>query len=70
MMLQELAESIKVGLDEESSLSSKLNDTTKLIEELRKEIEVTDKLASYTQLLRSHLLMMDTYVQLLQTLYV
>ena len=70
MKLQELAESIKVGLNEESSLSSKLSDTTKLIEELRKEIEVTDKLASYTQFLRNHLLMMDTYVQLLQTFYV
>ena len=43
MKLQELTESLKVGLDEQSTLSSKLTDTTKFIEELRKEIEVTDR---------------------------
>ena len=43
MKLQELTESLKVGLDKQSTLSSKLTDTTKLIEEIRKEIEVTDR---------------------------
>ena len=43
MKLQELTESLKVGLDEQSTLSSKLTDTTKFIEELRKGIEVTDR---------------------------
>ena len=47
MKLQEIAESLKAGLDEESTLSSKLSDTTKLIEELRKEIEVTDSITVY-----------------------
>ena len=44
MKLQELAESLKVRLDEESILSSRLTDTTKLIEELRKETEVTNSI--------------------------
>ena len=43
MKLQELTESLKVGLDKQSTLSSKLIDITKFIEELRKEIEVTDR---------------------------
>ena len=43
MKLQELTESLKVGLDEQSTLSSKLTNTTKLIEVLRKEIEVTNR---------------------------
>ena len=47
MKLQEIAESLKAGLDEEYTLSSKLSDTTKLIEELRKEIEVTDSITVY-----------------------
>ena len=42
MKPQELTESLKVGLNEQSTLSSKLIDTTMLIEESKKEIEVTD----------------------------
>ena len=42
MKLQELTECVKAGLHEQSTLSSKLTDTTKPTEELRKEIEVTD----------------------------
>ena len=42
MKLQELTDSLKVGLDKQSTLSTKLTDTTKFIEELRKEIEVTN----------------------------
>ena len=34
MKLQEFTESLKVGLDKQSALDSKLSDTTKLIEEL------------------------------------
>ena len=47
MKLQELTESLKVGLDEQSTLSLKLTDTIKFFEELRKEIEVNDN-SSYT----------------------
>ena len=39
MKLQELTTSFEVGLDKQSSFSLK---STKLIEELRNEIEVTD----------------------------
>ena len=42
MKLQELTESLKVGLDEQSTLRSKLIDTTKLIEKFIKEIQVND----------------------------
>ena len=42
MKLQELTDSLKVGLNEQSTLSSKLTDTIKLIEEIKKEIEVTN----------------------------
>ena len=42
MKPQELTESLKVGLNEQSTLSSKLFDTTMLIEESKNEIEVTD----------------------------
>ena len=41
MKPQELTESLKVGLNEQSTLSSQLIDTTMLIEESKKEIEVT-----------------------------
>ena len=41
MKVQKLIEPLKVGLDEQSTLSSKLNYTMRLIEDLRKEIEVT-----------------------------
>ena len=42
MKLQELTELLKVGFDEQSTWSSKLTDTTKFFEELRKEVEVND----------------------------
>ena len=43
MKLREITESLNVDLDEQSALSSKLTDATKLIEELRKEFEVIDR---------------------------
>ena len=43
MKLQELTESLKVGLDEQCTFNSKLTDTSKLIEELKKGFQVTDR---------------------------
>ena len=43
MKLQELTESLKVGVVEHSAFISKLTATTKLIEEIKKEIKVTDR---------------------------
>ena len=42
MKLQELTESFTVESDKQSNLSSKLTDIKKLIQELRKEIKVTN----------------------------
>ena len=43
---QELTESLKVGVHEQSTLSSKLTDATKLFEELKKEFKVTDRISN------------------------
>ena len=67
MKLQELIESLKVGLNEHSTLSSKLTGTTMLIEEIKKEIEVTD--SNYVQYINNVITYscIRTYVVILHT---